>query len=131
MKKEIAEKWAEALRSGDYTQGKNYLKRTVEGKTSHCCLGVLCEIYYESNKEENIEESLMWIGELSDKDSIHTFDGSTGALSKKVRNWAGIGSDIGYVKSDLLSKAYLTEMNDGEYSFNDIADFIEKNIDNL
>jgi hypothetical protein len=40
MKKAIKKKWVAALRSGEYKQGRRYLKR--DGK--YCCLGVLCEI---------------------------------------------------------------------------------------
>ena len=40
MKKEIADKWVEALRSGKYKQGKSALKKD----DSFCCLGVLCDI---------------------------------------------------------------------------------------
>ena len=35
--------WVAALRSGQYTQGTGFLKRTA-GSTTYCCLGVLCEI---------------------------------------------------------------------------------------
>lgn len=36
--------WIELLRSGKYTQGKNFLKfKTQEGQICHCCLGVLAE----------------------------------------------------------------------------------------
>lgn len=42
-------KWVEALRSGDYKQGREFLKRRGEssdppGDWEYCCLGVLCEI---------------------------------------------------------------------------------------
>lgn len=37
--------WIAALRSGDYKQGKWYLKRIdEENNVFHCCMGVLCEI---------------------------------------------------------------------------------------
>lgn len=41
MDKKIARKWTEALRSGEYRQGKGTLK-TKNGR--YCCLGVLCDI---------------------------------------------------------------------------------------
>lgn len=41
MKKVTVNEWVDALVSGDYVQGKNYL-RTEDGK--NCCLGVLCEV---------------------------------------------------------------------------------------
>ena len=40
MKKEIADKWVEALRSGEYKQAKERL----QSEDSLCCLGVLCKI---------------------------------------------------------------------------------------
>jgi hypothetical protein len=126
MKKEIAEKWVEALRSGKFNQGRNYLKRTTGEEATHCCLGVLCELHNELN-EETIEESSMWLGETGDKDSVHAFDGATGALSERVQKWSGIKSAIGSVGEDCLT----TMNDDAENSFIEIADFIEKNIDNL
>jgi len=123
MNKEIATKWIESLRSGKFNQDKNYLKED----TTHCCLGVLCELYNELN-EEKIEESSMWLGETGDKDKIHAFDGATGALSITVQRWAGIKTDVGRVGEE----DYLTLMNDdAKCSFSEIADFIEKNIENL
>jgi hypothetical protein len=126
MNKEIATKWVEALRSGEYNQGKNYLKRKTGDETSHCCLGVLCELYNELN-EEKIAESSMWLGEKGDKDKIHSFDGATAVLSYKVQIWAGLGD----ISSNEINSSILTGMNDGSSSFQEIANFIEKNIENL
>jgi hypothetical protein len=38
--------WLEALRSGDYQQGKGALKRISEYgyEVTHCCMGVACEV---------------------------------------------------------------------------------------
>jgi hypothetical protein len=41
MHKEIALRWAETLRSGNYQQTQDYLRDHM----GHCCLGVLCDIY--------------------------------------------------------------------------------------
>ena len=40
MDAEIKRKWVEALRSGNYQQGRNHLHRD----NKFCCLGVLCQI---------------------------------------------------------------------------------------
>ena len=40
-----AQKWVDALRSGEYTQGQSCLRKTVEGVSTFCCLGVACDIY--------------------------------------------------------------------------------------
>lgn len=42
MKASIKKIWLKALRSGDYKQGKGWLKQATDSKTySYCCLGVL------------------------------------------------------------------------------------------
>ncbi len=46
MKPEIKAKWVAALRSGEFRQTNRRLKRVdPDDVASHCCLGVLCELY--------------------------------------------------------------------------------------
>lgn len=46
MNQEIKQKWIEALRSGKYKQGKYHLKIVDEsGEESFCCLGVLASLF--------------------------------------------------------------------------------------
>ena len=40
MDADIKKRWVEALRSGKYAQGKNWLRN----KDNFCCLGVLCDL---------------------------------------------------------------------------------------
>ena len=40
MNKEVKKKWVDALRSGEYAQGRSSLRDHDE----YCCLGVLCEL---------------------------------------------------------------------------------------
>jgi len=40
LKPEIKSKWVEALRSGEYAQGRG----AIRNKTGFCCLGVLCDV---------------------------------------------------------------------------------------
>src|SRR5688572_29009191 len=55
MKKRIKKLWIEALKSGEYSQGKGRLRRqdscfdTDSIVDSYCCLGVLCDVL-EKNK---------------------------------------------------------------------------------
>lgn len=44
MEKKKAMKWVEALRSGEYEQGRGRLRVTDNAGDSFCCLGVACEI---------------------------------------------------------------------------------------
>ena len=51
MKTRLVNKWVDALRSGEYKQGKGQLKTSEEdGATKHCCLGVAKEVF-------NLEEA--------------------------------------------------------------------------
>lgn len=48
--KEIKDKWLDALKSGEFTQGYIQLEYKYEGITKHCCIGVLgCTIEGLSN----------------------------------------------------------------------------------
>ena len=45
MRKALALRWAKALRSKKYTQGRLFLRnRSQDGEITHCCLGVLYEV---------------------------------------------------------------------------------------
>lgn len=103
MKKKIADRWVRALRSGNYKQGKQSL---VLSDGSFCCLGVLCDLATKSKV-------------VSPDNYSHL-----GVLSDEVQEWAGMQSDSG----DRKNRKSLTEYNDHcGYSFNKIADIIEKN----
>jgi hypothetical protein len=53
--KKDAQKWANALRSGKYSQTKHMLNDVI-GR--HCCLGVACEIFIPENKKRYKSERL-------------------------------------------------------------------------
>lgn len=42
LKPEVKAKWIAALTSGEYKQGRNWLRTSEDG---FCCLGVLCDLY--------------------------------------------------------------------------------------
>lgn len=115
MKKEIADKWVAALRSGKYVQGTESLRDN--GK--HCCLGVLAELY---NSEHD------------DKCPIDILT----VLDDDVAAWADtrIGGDGTHCKAGERgpNKFPLWRLNDGSSVFNgnvehhtfaEIADIIE------
>lgn len=37
-------KWVAAMRSGEYRQAREVLRKDVRGGFAYCCLGVLCEV---------------------------------------------------------------------------------------
>jgi len=114
MKKEIAEKWVKALRSGDYQQGIKRLK--IENR--FCCLGVLCDI-----------------SKLTEWDIDQCYFDKIGILPTEVMEWAGMrdSAGIAYKTGNYNELNYddgtihLTNFNDKGYSFTKIADIIEQN----
>lgn len=64
---EFIEKWLEALESGEYKQGKNYLRLSLNGEPEYCCLGVACDVanklslrvdYFDISDNKRLPESL-------------------------------------------------------------------------
>lgn len=124
MKKEYADKWVAALRSGKYEQGIGIL-RTPEG--AYCCLGVLC----------TLDASLKWSGD-------NRCDGSYLSLSSKAKDLFGLvgtGHEGGFdpyrvkwpesISLKHRKKGCLSSLNDAGVPFSAIADFIELNYEVL
>ena len=113
MKKEIAEKWMAALRSGDYKQHRGGLASAE--RTKHCCLGVLCETAIKEGVEVLVE-----VRPGMPNDTY--FDTSAGSLPMVVQEWAGMKTSHGLLNDSLT----LTSINDDmRKSFKFIADTIE------
>ena len=54
----IRQLWLDALRSGQYSQGKGFLKRGEEGgPAKHCCFGVLAELCSDRNVGPRFERT--------------------------------------------------------------------------
>lgn len=126
MKPEIKKLWVDALRSGEYKQGRSSLIRyemnTIpdipneeELKTAkYCCLGVLCDVY-RKEVGKNLWHRI-------------AFDDGFGVLPKCVIEWAGLELPNPRVKiKDKIES--LTELNDHlRLNFKEIADVIEKQL---
>ena len=119
MKKEIADKWVKALRSGSYRQTQSYLSVKENGKYKYCCLGVLCQI---ALKEGVVKE-------YNTKCFAKIYDNCDTALPTTVKHWAGMKTDLGFVDGAASSLAYLNDRIG--YKFSEIADHIEKNWEKL
>ena len=123
MKKEIAEKWMETLRSGEYKQTKGKLANV--DRTEHCCLGVLCELAIKDGVDVEVDVR----HEAEDgEDTFYTeFDKETGHPPDSVREWAGMGSPSGRLYQPAYDEdTSLASLNDRNWSFKQIADVIEK-----
>jgi hypothetical protein len=114
---DIKQRWVSALRSGNYTQGRAGLR--TEGK--HCCLGVLCDLYPNSDErwELNTDEDI--IGD--------EFDGYSELPPEYVAEWAGLDEIDPIVKLPYNILKPLSYLNDElRYGFNTIADIIEEQL---
>jgi hypothetical protein len=118
MKSDVKLKWIEALRSGKYKQGFRTLMQESEGEASFCCLGVLCDVLGLRKEQlppdlyvpQNVTEYSYFFG----TEKLHT------ALTPQVCKSVGL---------DETEQANLIRMNDQQgKTFNDIADWIERNI---
>lgn len=101
-------KWLDALRSGQYEQGKSWLCRN--GK--YCCLGVACEVF-ELPKEI--------VGDRV------KYAGSTGPAPCQVVDALGLHSDTGWTVDGGDSVVTLNDR--ARKTFAEIADILEANAD--
>ena len=130
MRKEIAEKWVAALRSGEYEQTAGFLQ-TREG---YCCLGVLCDLHLrETGRGE-------W-GPPGMGGSLYTqcyrddlgVDGEY-TPPPGVREWADMEEDPGVRvrhPDGSVELEELVNLNDDGFSFAQLADLIEEQWESL
>jgi hypothetical protein len=111
MQPEIKQQWIDALRSGEYRQGKYALRRGE----SYCCLGVLSELAVKAGVIDQAKPDIIgWI-----------YDQKWHSLPKAVSKWA----DISASSATGTTCGILINMNDGgDRSFEEIADWIEENL---
>jgi len=118
-----AQKWVDALRSGDYKQGRRAL---YDGVTdSFCCLGVACDLFAKENPTEG-----RW---RDDEFVVSGIDSSRASLPRPVADWLGMKREP---KFAYLQNAYarygpdsgqnLVQDNDTRrFTFAEIANTIE------
>ncbi len=134
-----AEMWVSALRSGEYEQALGSLRvESQELGTKFCCLGVACDLYSKSVGQGSWTEE-GWF-ELRNSHGFDT-NGSDVFLPEDVMEWLGL-SDIrgtfvtpvetnGGLLTGLKESHSLTDMNDNDSTFEDIASLIEEEPEGL
>lgn len=119
-----AEKWVEALRSGEYKQGKNRLRSNDD---EFCCLGVLCDQmqkagvmpFWETIKMDGIE------------DTSYRCAGEITHLPIQAAELVGLTTPDGAFKADskypptVRVTSSLMLWNDEGKTFEEIANLIE------
>jgi hypothetical protein len=139
MNEDVRRQWLAALRSGEFTQGKNTLtKIQSEGPDTYCCLGVLCALAERAGVTGSRVISLRSWDPESDSYCTEqvrqyvpadypTADRATGVqyLPEPVAEWLGTGTS----KPKVMYKGCavsLTDLNDAHnLTFAQIADLIE------
>ncbi len=138
----LTKTWIDALRSGKYKQGTNYLNRGE----NMCCLGVACEVYIEQGNPLNkkMHDSIMGIQKYGEEEE-------TAALPQEVQKAFDMAGYFGEFNVDealrvkigdeLFNKvaritgspgcAMLSELNDQGLTFEEIATIIEAEPANL
>lgn len=121
MNQQIKKLWVDALRSGEYEQGQEYLKREEESGAKHCCLGVLCELY-----EEEVG-GLEITSEMAGGSTFYRFDRRNDFLPMTVAKWAGLTNGNPEVMPLAGGRCKtVADLNDEGKSFLEIADVIEE-----
>jgi hypothetical protein len=136
MNPKVKRLWINALESGDYVQGKNYLKQTISGGFSYCCLGVLCDLYDKhSGKSPGFREGAYHIS--SSREIVYPHNGSTVLPTREVLEWAGLESERGFDDGHLLvlkdgteyRATGLPDINDNcDLSFKEISSVIKERL---
>ena len=128
MKKSDVKTWVKTLRYGDYRQGVEYLcsENKTSGDLEYCCLGVACDILTENDWVKDPDSTMWSIGEHKEFVLPSTYDLSgweyaetTSFPSKEILKKMGL--DLDYAQE-------LAELNDSGWSFEKIANKIEKDL---
>lgn len=113
--------WLDALRGGEFLQGRDHMKRVVTAEDGtetayYCCLGVACELvgvtWMDSNYDLGLDEtSYGWVGEHHDI-PVHGY----------MPRWLCDFLDI-----DHLDEGGMVRANDSRrLTFLEIADLLER-----
>ena len=146
MRKWVADKWIEALRSGEYEQTKGQLRKCGANweenpkDSTFCCLGVLCDVYAQEHAEADWGVDLK--GCHIDRGSL--FMNEEFHLPRAVREWAGMNTENGklprYVdvsvsygdgSNRMVDGDNLVDLNDNGCPFVLIADVIFNHVEEL
>jgi hypothetical protein len=103
--------WVEALRSGEFKQGKQYLCSVTRRGERFCCLGVLCEMFIRHEGDLNVVDCDTGEREYAGRETY---------VPAIVKEWSGLETTCGDFCTDAL-----VNMNDRGKRFSTIAKVIE------
>lgn len=129
VNKERVQLLVDALRSGEYVQGRSML-RTLDD--TYCCLGVACDVARLNGVSIEWEKTRSGCDCGDCPESSWTFDGSGEALRRRVAEWYGFHiKDNGMYADPIIGKLDNTTVSmiqandDFSWDFNMIADAVE------
>lgn len=126
MNPEIRAQWCAALRSGEYPQTKEALRRLPEeiqqgGHPAYCCLGVLTDLYIKAGNDEMVAgDEFLGAG---DGEPASVWASVEGSLALAVMEWAGLTDRDPELRPGLHGNAVF--LNDEGHTFAEIADLID------
>lgn len=124
MKPEIKELWLAALRSGEYTHARRYLKtRDADGLIYHCVLGVLCDIH---SKQTDTSWDTAQDYFCSDGTFRISYQGMRSSLSDALCEWAGVQDGLVHFHTDDGTSTRLAVLNDNSGSYKESIEAIER-----
>lgn len=109
MKHDIAELWAVALESGQYTQGKYYL--FIPEQNCFCPMGVLCDLYLKQTGTGG------WEGRFFNDGASRGVTSIPGI----VMRWSGIQSKIGRYADEFKEGSIMGDNDVERLTFKEIA----------
>ena len=128
MNSTIKTQWIAALRSGDYKQGRSFLRKG----NHYCCLGVLCDLHSKANPD--YRESWRLVPYYGAEDCYSYGEGTTTSneclatlLPNVVQRWAGVDHLDPCIVVD-NEALILSQLNDRGYTFEQIAKHIEEQL---
>ncbi len=85
MNPEVKKSWVDALRSGDYEQGRGGLRIDDD----YCCLGVLCDLFAKAHQ---MDKNMQWMSakNITESTGVMVIAGVRGILPQRVATWAGL-----------------------------------------
>lgn len=119
--KEVRKLWVEALESGEYKQGREFLcQRGDYGEVSFCCLGVLCDL---AIKKEVVDYRWRFHPYLNYAEVNNRSD----FCPPEVQEWAGLMSFDG----EFSGGKSLADINDDSTDFSKVIEIIKSEPEGL
>lgn len=119
---ENIQEWAKALRDGQYKQGVGALKKVFDEGESYCPWGVACDIYRTHNPDNSRWKS--WVNPVSNSSVFYLKDSDGEEYNCNMIPPKEVVNFFGCSHEDMNE---IIDMNDQlRYTFNDIANFVEK-----